>query len=144
MPDLRRLWRWFVGEPLPEYTPQDPTLAVYDHAIAEMWREGELKAHLACQVGNLWTGEPWPWFLVIWASGQREMSFEDYGPHWTTVRELDAGFIEFQHGPSVVEHGRWLTRIDHGEWGARYELTWLDPLESAMRWKELGLQEDHF
>jgi len=32
----------------------------------------------------------WVWFIVVWANGVRERSFEDYAP-WTAVREIESG-----------------------------------------------------
>lgn len=50
------------------YAPQDPTLSCYDHGLAELWRDGEVRAYLACRVdrrGVRGGGAPWPWFVVV-------------------------------------------------------------------------------
>lgn len=71
----------------------------------------------------------WPWFVVVWAGGSKERSFQDYGPKWPTVRELDAG------------------RLDHYDRGGRpqvYEFAWLPPDEAARKRDEIGLTDADF
>ncbi len=52
----------------------------------------------------------WPWFVVVWVDGPKERSFEDYGPKWYTVRELDAGYLDHygQDGREQIFEFAWL------------------------------------
>lgn len=132
-----------------DYEPLDPTLACYDHRVATMSLDGEVRGYLACVVGAHRTltsaaMRPWPWFRVVWADGRREPPEEDYGPGWDLVRELDAGHLDYQDGPSQVRHGwLWDTWVrPHST--TRYAIDWLDPEESAAVWERLGLTDDDF
>lgn len=128
------------------YDLPDPQLRSYDHAIGTLSVDGELKGYVACVVGQLHGGDPWPWFVVVWLDGTKELAFEDYGPAWTTVRELDAGYLDHA-GPIVVENRRFL--------GLRYQVmvpgpacvfdfAWLPADDGARMWHELGLRDGDF
>lgn len=115
----------------PDYDLPDPDLAAYDHGLGELRLNGELKGYLASV--RLEMSFParqwWPWFVIVWTDRGKDRAFEDYGPKWLTVRELDAGY--FEHYP---ESG-----------GAEvYEFSWLTPDEAGVKWPELGLTEDDF
>lgn len=128
------------------YELPDPELRAYDHGVGTLSVDGELRGHLACVVGQLRGGDPWPWFVIIWADGSKEFAFEDYGPGWYTVRELDAGFLE-HCGPSTVKSRRFLglryERIDSGE-PVVYDFAWLPADVAARRWQELGFRDSDF
>jgi hypothetical protein len=114
-----------------DYDLPDPDLAAYDHGLGELRVDGELKGHLASLrltmsfPGRQW----WAWFVIVWADGRREHAFEDYGPKWLTVRELDAGYLD-HYAPSGDPQV--------------YEFGWLPSDQSAAKWMELGLTEDDF
>lgn len=103
--------------PCDEYTPRDPTLASWDHGVAELRVNGELRAYLVCVVGRIGLrdpGQPWPWFVVVWPDGQKDPAQEDYGPGWLTVRELDGGtFTNRRSAQSVIFRARGFTSVDH-------------------------------
>jgi hypothetical protein len=135
-------------EPADDYVISDATLSALDHGIGELWFEGVLKGHLASVVGEIrfpFKG-PWPWFLVIWFDGTREQPFEDYGPGWYAVRELDAGYLDF-HEPSVgrekVIFGRTFYSKTTGP-DRRYDFVRLAPDEAARKWDELSLSDSDF
>ncbi|MGC3992923.1 MAG: hypothetical protein QM779_02135 [Propionicimonas sp.] len=127
----RRFRRWFGDDEAPDYDLPDPDLAAYDHGLGELRLDGELKGYLASVRVRMWfpARQWWPWFVIVWADGGKDRAFEDYGPKWYTVRELDAGY--FEHYP------------DSGE-AEVYEFSWLAPDEAGARWTELGLTEDDF
>lgn len=131
--DWCRRWfqRWFGDDEPPDYDLPDPDLAAYDHGLGELRLNGEPKGYLASV--RLEMSFParqwWPWFVIVWTDRGKDRAFEDYGPKWLTVRELDAGY--FEHYP---ESG-----------GAEvYEFSWLTPDEAGVKWSELGLTEDDF
>lgn len=130
------------------YEPAYASLPEYHRAVWTVSVEGELRGHLACVVLEMvWPPRaPWLWFLVIWLDGRRELPFEDYGPGWYTLREVDAGFLD-HHLPSVTVEQRLLWRRTVAqERGApqRFELEKLSAEAAARRWDELGLADDQF
>lgn len=130
------------------YEPADPLLRAFDHGVGTLSLDGEVVGHLASVVGKMRfpTRQPWPWFVVVWLDGSKEDSFEDYGPSWYTVRELDAGRFEF-HGPSAFSDHRFFgIRVRSSKPGppTTFEFTWLPSDVAAQRWHELGLVDDDF
>jgi hypothetical protein len=128
--------------------PADPLLRAYDRAVGTLSVDGELVGHLASRVLEMRfpSRQPWVWFVIVWTDGRREFKFEDYGPGWYIVRELDAGYFE-HHGPSVSVGKRFF--------GVRYQLVkpgspttfdfaWLPPDLAARRWEELELVDSDF
>ncbi|MFC6705474.1 hypothetical protein [Flexivirga alba] len=89
---------------------------------------------------------PWPWFRIIWLDGRTEPPFEDYGPGWWTVRELDAGKLD-HHGASAVRERRILGKVFRysvsGD-SCEFDFEWLDRDQAAAKWEELGLADDDF
>lgn len=130
------------------YVLPDPELSAYDHGVGTLTVDGVLRGHLASTVGEIVLPgrSPWPWFVIVWADGTKEPSFEDYGPSWDTVRELDAGHLD-HHGPSVREEHRWFGRR-FALWRpgppCRFEFAWLPRAEAAERWQTLGLMDTDF
>lgn len=137
-------------EQLPDYVPRDPTLSIYDHGVAELRVAGELRAHLACVVEEMTmpAGQPWPWFVVVWPDGSKDPAFEDYGPKWCTVSELDEGFIIHGAEPAQVRSrrlfGMTMSTIEHCAEERRFEVEWLPAAEARERWEELGLEDSDF
>jgi len=89
---------------------------------------------------------PWLWFLVVWIDGRREFPFEDYGSGWYTLREIDAGFLDY-HLPSVTAERRFLwrrIRVDQHGAPQKFELEKLSASVARRRWEELGLSDDQF
>ena len=130
------------------YKPADPLLRAFDHGVGTLSLDGELVGHLASVVLEMRfpTRQPWPWFVVVWLDGSKENSFEDYGPSWYTVRELDAGRLEF-HGPSTSVDDRILgMRLRSSMPGPpkTFEFKWLPSDVAARRWDELGLVDADF
>ena len=129
--------------PADEYVISDSTLHALNRGVGELRFQGELMGHLASIVGEIRfpSAAPWPWYLVIWTDGTRENSFEDYGPGWYTIRELDAGYLDF-HEPSTrretVFLGHRFQRTTPGS-DRRYDFAWLPIDEAAQKWLELGL-----
>lgn len=123
---------WFTDMSPPNYVLPDPELAAYDHGLGTLEVDGELKGYLAAvKLEMIFPGRQWwPWFVVVWADGHKERSFEDYGPKWYTVRELDAGYLEH-------------TTRD-GESDETYEFAWLPAEEAAVMWRQLGLTDSDF
>jgi hypothetical protein len=110
--------------------------------------DGELKGYLASVVGDMRfpSREPWPWFVIVWTDGTKELSFEDYGPGWWTVRELDAGYLQ-HFGPSAMRERRiFRMRFVSGRMGppCLFDFAWLPPEEAAAKWQELGLVDAEF
>lgn len=130
------------------YELPDPELRAYDHGIGTLSVDGELHGYLASVVMRMTfpSKQPWLWFLIIWLDGRREIPFEDYGPGWWTVRELDSGKLD-HHGPSIARVRRFLgMNFRYSESGEPrvFDFAWLDPDEAAEKWNELGLTEDDF
>ncbi len=126
------------------YDLPDPELRAYDHGGGTLSVGGVVEGYLASVVRGLVfpSRSPWPWFVVVWNDGTKEPSFEDYGPGWYTVRELDAGFLD-HHGPSVATKGRWGTTYRNGP-PRRFDFVWLPKDEAAERWRSLGLADSDF
>ena len=130
------------------YDLPDPELRAYDRGVGILSVGGELKGYLASVVGEIKfpSRQPWPWFVIVWADGTKEHPFEDYGPGWYTVRELDAGYLDY-FGPSIPLRKRFLgIRIRYSVAGppCLYDFEWLPPGEAAKKWDELGLVDDDF
>lgn len=126
----------------------DPELRAYDHAVGTLSLDGELRGYVACVVRRMTfpSRGPWPWLLIMWLDGSREPPFEDYGPDWPTVRELDAGTLE-HHGPSTPRERRILgTSLRYSVTGesCTFDVAWLGPDDSARTWAELGITDDDF
>ena len=131
------------------YELPDPTLRAYDRGVGTLRLGGEVHGYLASVVGEIqFPGRsPWPWFVVVWLDGTKERSFEDYGPLWCTVSELDAGYFDhYEQGRSTARRGWFGRTIKHAERGTprRYEFAWLTPDEAAAKWLELGLTDNDF
>lgn len=130
------------------YDLPDPELRAYDRGVGTLSVGGELKGHIASVIGEMTlpSRQPWPWFVIVWADGTKEHSFEDYGPGWYTVRELDAGYLD-HFGPSVPMRKRFLgisIRYSHAGPPCLYDFAWLPPDEAAVKWEELGLVDGDF
>ena len=130
------------------YELPDPELRAYDRGIGTLSVDGELKGYLASVLGTLKfpSRQPWPWFVVVWADGTKEHAFEDYGPAWETVRELNAGCLEHLE-PSIETRRRFLgmSFIQSVPGAPRvYDFAWLAPEEAAEKWSELGLIDSDF
>ena len=131
-----------------DYELPDPTLRAYDHGLGTLSVDGELEGYLACVVGKMAFPEkaPWPWFVVVWADGTKENPMEDYGPRGWTVRELDAGRLEY-HGPSSHRETRFLGfRFTPSLPGPPrvFDFVWLPATEARLKWLELGLVDSDF
>jgi hypothetical protein len=127
------------------YDLPDPELRAFDHGVGTLSIDGVLQGHLASVVGKIAfpSRSPWPWFVVVWTDGTKEPAFEDYGPEWHVVRELDAGFLD-HHGPSVVtKRGRLGTTFREGP-RCVFEFAWLPKDAAAERWRLLGLSDGDF
>lgn len=130
------------------YKPADPLFRAYDHGVGTLAVDGELVGHLASVVLEMQfpSRQPWVWFVIVWLDGSREFKFEDYGPGWYTVRELDAGYFE-HHAPSVTLEKRILgLRFLSSKPGQpmTFDFAWLPPDLAARRWHELGLVDADF
>lgn len=134
-----------------DYTPADPTLQSWDHGLAELRLDGEVRAYLGCVVGEIRSRvpSPWPWFVVVWPDGSKEHSEEDYGPDWPAVRELDEGHFTYGARPSTERRHRFLG-INLGVWRemcpdqVTYDVTWLPPAAATAAWRRLGLTDRDF
>lgn len=120
----------------------------FDHGVGTLTVDGELKGYLASVVGRivLPSRAVWPWFVVVWLDGSKERSFEDYGPVWSTVRNLEAGRFE-HYGPSVRGEKRFLWwRLAGSMPGppTTFVFTWLPTVEARRMWDELGLTDKDF
>jgi hypothetical protein len=130
------------------YKQPDPKLRAYDHGVGILSVDGDIKGYLA---SVLWTmsfprGQPWVWSIIVWADGRKERSFEDYGPEWYNLRELDAGFLQ-HYGPTVTQERRLLglrfvSQIPGPP--TRYDFVRLPADEAAKKWNELGLVDADF
>lgn len=128
------------------YTLPDPQLRAFDHGVGTLSVDGQLRGYLASVVGHMADGEPWPWFRIIWLDGRKDEPFEDYGPDWRTVRELDAGKLD-HHGPSVVRERRILGKaVRYSVSGVPcvFDFAWLGRDEAVAKWDELGLADEDF
>jgi hypothetical protein len=131
------------------YELPDPSLRAYDHGVGELRVNGDVRGYLASVVGQIkFPGRsPWPWFVVIRPDGTKERSFEDYGPDWLTVRELDAGYFDHYEEVITEERRGWFgfttSRTTYGE-PCRFEFAWLPADEAAAKWNELGLTDSDF
>lgn len=130
------------------YTLLDPELRTYDHGLGTLSVDGELRGYLACVVIRMTypSNSPWPWFRVIWLDGRMEPRFEDYGPGWWTVRELDAGKLEYW-GPSTDKERRIFGlpfRYSVPGDDCVFDFSWLQREEAAAKWDELGLTDGDF
>ena len=131
---------------LVDYVLADPQLALFDHGLGALRVDGELRGYLASYLGGELPLYPRPWFVVVWIDGTREFPFEDYGPKWWTVRELDAGYFD-HFEPSTKSEGRFLGfRTMQSKPGppCRYEFAWLPAAEAATKWQKLGLVDEDF
>ncbi|MFK4113116.1 hypothetical protein ACI2K6_00635 [Microbacterium sp. NPDC006705] len=129
-------------------TPTDDTLQAYDRRIGALVIEDQVVGHVASVVREMRfpSRQRWLWFTVVWPDGSRELPFEDYGPGWHTVRELEAGYLAY-HLQSTVHERRLLGR--HwlsARWGASqtFGVRWLEGDVAARRWLELGLRDEDF
>ena len=130
------------------YEPADPSLRSYHRAVWALSVDGEPYGHVACVVLEMtWPRRtPWLWFLVVWSDGRRELPFEDYGPEWYALREIDAGFLDY-HLPSTSAEQRLLwRRVSANKHGAprRFALEKLSGEVAARRWDELALKDEDF
>ena len=130
------------------YEPAEPQLRAYDRGVGTLAVNGELVGHLASVVLEMRfpSRQPWVWFVIVWLDGSREFKFEDYGPGWYTVRELDAGRFE-HHGPSVTTEKLVLGLRSMSTRPGKhvtFDFAWLPPDLAARRWDELGLVEADF
>ena len=130
------------------YELPDPTLRAYDRGVGELRVDGELRGYLASVVGEIrFPGRsPWPWFVLVWLDGTKEQSFEDYGPGWYTVRELDAGYLDHARSTTEERRGWFGFTTSRTTYGAqrRYDFVWLPADEAAAKWVELGLADSDF
>ena len=120
----------------------------FDHSVGTLHVEGELKGYLACVVGEMRfpSRQLWPWFVVIWTTGTKEQSFEDYGPRWPILRELVAGRLD-HYGPSVIGEKRLFgRRIVTSGLGAPclFDYGMLSAEQAAKKWRELDLVDADF
>jgi len=123
-------------------------MASYDHAVGTLKIDGELRGHLTCVLRHIAfpMRAPWLWFVVVWPDGSKENPFEDYGPAWWNLRELDAGRFE-GHGPSSRSERRFLgRRISSSLPGAplTFDFAWLSADQARAKWSELGLVDSDF
>lgn len=130
------------------YELPDPELRAYDRGVGTLKVNGELKGYLACLLGEMSfpANQPWPWFVVVWLNGSREWPFEDYGPEWYTVRELDSGSFNFWE-PSKTKKSRflwWKTTTSVTGPPCVYDFAWLPLEEARVKWEELGLKDEDF
>lgn len=130
------------------YEPADRALRAYDHGVGSLILNGSVVGHIASVVWEMRfpARQPWVWFIIVWLDGRREFPFEDYGPGWYTIRELDAGYL-MHHLPSVTVEKRFFgRRFLSGTPGKAqtFEVEWLPQDVAARRWEQLGLVEDDF
>lgn len=130
------------------YELSEAQLRSYHRAVATLSVDGALVGHLASVVGSmvLPSNAPWPWFVIIWTDGTKEPPFEDYGPRWPVVRELEAGYLDHP-GPSIPREGRFLGfRVTSRTPGPalRFDVDRLPAEVAEQTWARLGLTEDDF
>jgi hypothetical protein len=112
----------------------DVRLDAFDRGCLVLRRDGEIAGHVATSLSTFWSpGRPltlqqWVRFVVVWADGEKEPSFEDYPP-WTTVTEICNGVFV------------WDVRGSHSD---EYTAEWLPDEEREARWAALGLTLDDF
>jgi hypothetical protein len=125
-----------------------PDIPSFDRAVGTLSRNGEVVGHLASRVLEMAfpSRQPWVWFVLVWLDGTRELKFEDFGPGWFTIRELEDGRFD-HHGPTIVSAKR-ILRIKYqiGMAGPPmvFEYDKLPPAIAAQRWEELGLVDADF
>lgn len=111
----------------------EPDLAPFNDGIAVLRRDGEVCGWVATSVGHFrsicWPlkRQTWVWFVVVWANGDRERSFEDYPP-WTAVLELPEGTFN------------WDGAGHEGD----YQADWLPAEEASATREALGLTDADF
>ena len=129
-----------------DYVPSDPRLAAYDNGVGTLRVDGELRGYLASYLGGELPLEPRPWFVVVWKDGTKEPPFGDHGPAWKTVRELDAGYLNYRE-QGIRTEGRVLGfRTVTSTRGApcRFDFEWLPADEAAQKRTRLGLVDSDF
>lgn len=131
-----------------DYVLADPQLRAYHHGLGTLSVDGAVEGYLASTVGEMLfpRGEQWALFVVVWLDGTKERSFEDYGPWWLTVRELDAGYLQ-HYGPSLRSQHRILwKRVESSVLGEarRFDFAWLPADEASRMWRELGIADTDF
>lgn len=136
-----------------DYTPLDPELTSYDHGLAELRVDGQLRAYLAGRItgraGFRGRGEPRPSFIMVWPDGRKETTEHDYGPGWMTVRELDAGTFTGPVNPARKRQLRIfglfpITVVEFGGDTIGYDVSWLEPDQAAELWVRLELTDSDF
>ncbi len=130
------------------YTLPDPEMRAYDHGVVTLSVDGGVQGYLASVVEPVTfpSTQPWAWLRIIWLDGRMEPPFEDYGPGWWTVRELDAGRLN-HHGRSIMKERRLLgipVRYSVSGDPCVFDFAWLDRKEAAAKWEELGLTDEDF
>jgi hypothetical protein len=131
-----------------DYELTESTSKALDHGVGTLHVRGELKGYLASVLGETRfpSRQPWAWFVIVWLDGRKENSFEDYGPMWPIVRELDGGYFDYFE-PSVMSDQKFFgLTIQSRKLGPPrlYEFAWLPAAEAAEKWRELGLADSDF
>ena len=133
---------------LTAYVVPDTLLRALEHGVGELRVDGVLEGHLASVVGSIRFPheQPWPWFVIVWLDGTKENSFEDYGPHWPTVRDLAEG--RFEHfGPSLRTERKFFgTSVVTSRLGEPrlFDFELLPAEIAAKLWLELDLVDSDF
>lgn len=138
----------FRGARPEPYEVSEAQLAELHRAVWSLSIEDEPAGHLACVVGSMVvpTHVPWPWFVVVRPNGDKEPPFEDHGPLWLTVRELDAGYLDHREAGTRQESrflGFRTTTVRRGP-EVRYSARRLSPADAAAAWSALALVDDDF
>jgi hypothetical protein len=113
---------------------RDERLNAFDGGCLVLRRDGEIAGHVATTASKFWSpGRPLTvqqqvWFVVVWADGEKEPSFEDYPP-WTTVADIWNGVFVWDSA-----------RPHSGE----YTAEWLPEGEREARWAALGVTLEDF
>jgi hypothetical protein len=141
-------WQRARGPRSTDYELTESTREALDRGVGTLRVDGQLKGYLASVLGEMRfpSRQPWPWFVIVWLDGRKENAFEDYGPMWLTVRELDAGFFDY-FGPSVTSDQKFFgLTVQSRKLGppCLYEFDWLPAAEAAAKWRELGLADSDF
>jgi len=69
----------------------------FRESVWELSQHGKTTAYLTTEVIRMrsfpffWIKREWLWYQVNWLDGQKDRPEEDYGPHWHTVTEREAG-----------------------------------------------------